>query len=109
MLVIKRNKKLEKALEIACELLNGGVIYGIDADTLWSKVMESEGYVSSWNIKDFILDNIDRFSDDDEERNEAIKQGLLEYWRMGKDEGPIGYCTAEEVIEVIKEWVKDGR
>lgn len=39
----------------------------------------------------------------------GVQQGLLEYWRMGKDEEPVGYCTAEEVIEVIKEWVKDGR
>ena len=70
----KRYQKLEKALEVACELLNGGVIYGIDADALWSKVMESEGYVSSWNIKDFILANIDRFSDDGKELNEAIKR-----------------------------------
>ena len=67
-------KKLEKALQITCELLNGGMIYGIDEETLWNKVMESKGYVSSWNIKDFILDNMDRFSDDDEERNEAIKR-----------------------------------
>lgn len=70
----RKIKKLEKALKVACELLNGGVIYGIDADTLWSKVMESEGYVSSWNIKDFILANIDRFSDDEKELNEAIKR-----------------------------------
>lgn len=39
----------------------------------------------------------------------GVKQGLLEYWRMGKDKDPVGYCTAEEVIDVIKEWVKDGR
>lgn len=74
MLVNKRNKKLEKALEVACELLNGGVIYGIDAETLWSKVMESEGYVSSWNLEKFILKNIDRFSDNEKERNKAIKR-----------------------------------
>ena len=74
MIINKRNKNLEKALEIACELLNGSIIYGIDADTLRSKIMESEGYVTSWNIKDFIIANIDRFSDDDEERNKAIKR-----------------------------------
>jgi len=74
MIINKRNKKLEKALETTCELLNGGMIYGIDEETLWNKVMELEGYVSSWNIKDFILTNIDRFSDDDEERNKAIKR-----------------------------------
>lgn len=39
----------------------------------------------------------------------GVKQGLLEYWRMGNNEEPVGYCTAEEVIEVIKEWVNDGR
>lgn len=39
----------------------------------------------------------------------GVKQGLLEYYRFGKDEDPVGYCTAEEVIEVIKEWVKDGK
>lgn len=39
----------------------------------------------------------------------GVKQGLLEYWRIGKGEDPVGYCTAEEVIEVIKEWVNDGR
>lgn len=39
----------------------------------------------------------------------GVKQGLLEYYRMGKDKEPVGYCTAEEVKEVIKEWVKNGR
>lgn len=39
----------------------------------------------------------------------GVRQGLLEYWIMGKDEEPVGYCTAEEVKEVIKEWVKNGR
>lgn len=39
----------------------------------------------------------------------GVRLGLLEYWIMGKDEEPVGYCTAEEVIEVIKECVKDGR
>lgn len=39
----------------------------------------------------------------------GVKQGLLEYYRMGKDKEPVGFASAEEVIEVIKEWVKDGR
>jgi hypothetical protein len=74
MIINKREIRLEKALETTCELLNGGMIYGIDAETLWNKVMELEGYVSSWNIKDFILKNIDRFSDDEKARNKAIKR-----------------------------------
>jgi len=24
----------------------------------------------------------------------GVRQGLLEYWIMGKDEEPVGYCTA---------------
>lgn len=70
----RRIKKLEKALEITCELLNGGMIYGIDAETLWNKVMKLDGVVSSEIIKEFILTNIDRFSDDEKERNKAIKR-----------------------------------
>lgn len=70
----KKIKRLEKALEITCELLNGGMIYGIDAETLWNKIMELEGVVSSGIIKEFILTNIDRFSDDEKERNKAIKK-----------------------------------
>lgn len=37
----------------------------------------------------------------------GVKQGLLEYCRLKKKEDPVGYCTAEEVIEVIKELVKE--
>jgi len=72
--MIRNKRKLEKSLEIACELMNGSIIYGIDEETLFNKVMELEGYVSSWNIKDFILKNIDRFSDNEKERNKAIKR-----------------------------------
>lgn len=74
MIINKRHKKLEKALEITCELLNGGMIYGIDTDTLWNKIMEIDGYVSPWNLEEFILNNLDRFSDDEKERNKAIKR-----------------------------------
>ena len=62
------------ALRVACELLNGDVIYGIDADTLFSKLMETEGGVCSLTYEDFILKNLDRFSDYDAKRAEAIKR-----------------------------------
>lgn len=74
MIINKRHKKLEKALETTCELMNGSILYGIDEETLWNKIMELEGYVSPWNLKEFILKNIDRFSDDEKERNKAIKR-----------------------------------
>jgi hypothetical protein len=74
MIINKRERRLEKALETTCELMNGSILYGIDADTLWNKIMELEGYVSPWNLKEFILNNLDRFSDDEKERNKAIKR-----------------------------------
>lgn len=74
MIINKRKKKLKKALEIACELMNDSIIYGIDEESLWNKVMELDGYVSPWNLKEFILKNIDRFSDNEKERNKAIKR-----------------------------------
>ncbi len=74
MIINKKHKKLEKALETTCELMSGSIIYGIDTDTLWNKIMEIDGYVSPWNLKEFILNNLDRFSDDEKERNKAIKR-----------------------------------
>jgi hypothetical protein len=74
MIINKRERRLEKALETTCELMNGSILYGIDTDTLWNKIMEIDGYVSPWNLKEFILKNIDRFSDDEKERNKAIKR-----------------------------------
>ncbi len=74
MIINIRKKRLEKALEVACELMNGSIIYGIDEETLWNKIMEIDGVVSSGIIKEFILANIDRFSDNEKERNRAIKR-----------------------------------
>ena len=66
--------KYKKAFEIACDLLNGGVIYGIDTDVLFEKIMEREGVVCSLEYEDFILKNLDRFSDNDKKRHKAIKR-----------------------------------
>ena len=66
--------KYKKALEIACELMTGGYIYGIDVDTLYEKIMEKDGIVCSTSYKDFIIKNVDRFSDNDKIRNKAIKR-----------------------------------
>ena len=66
--------KYKKALEIACELMAGGYIYGIDVDTLYEKIMEKDGIVCSISYKDFIIKNLDRFSDNDKVRDKAIKR-----------------------------------
>lgn len=67
-------KKYKRALKIACELLNGAMIYGVDADAIFTYVMGTDGCGCASDYEAFILNNIDRFSDDDELRNKAIKR-----------------------------------
>lgn len=67
-------KKYKRAFEIACELLNGATIYGVDADGIFIYVLKTDGCVCASNYEKFILNNIDRFSDVDEIRNKAIKR-----------------------------------
>ena len=67
----------ESALRIACDLLAGCVIYGIDQDRLFEVciTLPKYGGVVTGNIfMDFILNNLDRFSDDDSIRHKAIER-----------------------------------
>ena len=66
--------KENKALAIACDLMLGAFIYGIDSDRLFEIVMNEEGLVYADNMAEWIEKNIDRFSDDDEVRNKAIER-----------------------------------
>lgn len=67
-------KKYKRAFEIACELLNGAMIYGVDADGIFAYVLEKDGCVCASDYEEFILNNIDRFSDVSKIRNRAIKR-----------------------------------
>lgn len=51
--------KEEIALNIACDLLIGSVLYGYDYDRIFAEVMERDGCVSSNSIKEFILDHVE--------------------------------------------------
>ncbi len=64
----------KRAFEIACDLLNGNSLYGIDADNLFALIMQKYGVVSSYDYQKFILANLDRFSDDAEIRNNTIRR-----------------------------------
>ena len=55
-------RKYKKAFQIACELLNGSVLYGYDADRIFEEMMEKNGIVSSFSYEDFILEHLDRLS-----------------------------------------------
>lgn len=67
-------EKYKKALRIACELMCNGYIYGIDLDTLFKKIMEKDGSVCAFDYEDFILNNLDRFDDNDVIRHKAIER-----------------------------------
>lgn len=64
----------KRAFEIACDLLNGGNLYGVDADELFTLIMQEQGIVSTLDYQKFILENLDRFSDDEEVRHSAIER-----------------------------------
>ena len=64
----------KRAFYVACDLLNGSIIYGIDADRLFKILMNKEGVVSTNIYFEFIRDNLDRFSDNDVERDKAIER-----------------------------------
>ena len=63
-----------KALTIACDLMLGAFIYGIDSDKLFEAVMEKDGFVCADNMAEWIEENIDRFSDDEEIKDKAIER-----------------------------------
>ena len=64
----------KRAFEIACDLLIGSSLYGIDADNIFGLIMQEYEVVSTFDYQEFILEHLDRFSDDDEIRNNAIER-----------------------------------
>lgn len=64
----------KRAFEIACDLLNGSNIYGIDDDVLFAQLMQEYGVVSTFQYQKFILEHLDRFDDNDEIRMKAIER-----------------------------------
>ena len=67
----------KRAFEIACDLLIGSNIAGIDADKLFELCMNDpkyEGVISHYTYMDFIVNNIDRFSNNDTIRENAISR-----------------------------------
>lgn len=63
--------KEEIALNIACDLLIGSVLYGYDFDRIFDEIMERDGCVTSNNIKEFILDHVEELGKEYFVRGEA--------------------------------------
>jgi hypothetical protein len=59
--------KYKKAFKVACELLNGAILYGYDSDRIFSEIMEKDGIVSSFSYEEFILNNLDRLTGSESE------------------------------------------
>lgn len=57
-----RYRKYKKAFKIACELLNGSILYGYDTDRIFEEMMEKDGVVSPCSYEEFILNNLARLS-----------------------------------------------
>jgi hypothetical protein len=55
-------RKYKKAFKVACELLNGAILYGYDSDRIFSEMMKKDGVVSSFSYEKFILNNLDRLT-----------------------------------------------
>ena len=63
---MRKYRKYKKALQIACDLLNGSILYGYDKDRIFEEIMEKDGYVAPWSYEEFILTNLDRLSGKEE-------------------------------------------
>jgi len=64
--------KFNIAFRVACELLAGNVVYGIDAEFLHNYLLENNDVISYITYYNFIMDNLDRFSDIDSIREKAV-------------------------------------
>lgn len=60
------DKKYKKAFQIACELLNGSILFGYDKDRIFKEMMEKDGCVGPSSYGEFILANLDRLSGESE-------------------------------------------
>ena len=64
----------KRAFEIACDLLNGGILYGIDSDFIFEFMLKKNGVCSALSYQAFILKYLDRFDDNGEVRMKAIER-----------------------------------
>jgi len=55
-------EKYKRAFQIACELLNGSILYGYDTDRIFEEMMEKDGFVCNSSYEEFILNNLNRLS-----------------------------------------------
>lgn len=57
-----RKNKYKRAFRVACELLNGNIVYGVDAETIFQEMMEKDGFCCDKSYEKYILQNLERLS-----------------------------------------------
>lgn len=49
----------KRAFKIACELLNGAILYGVDKDSIFETMMDKDGIVINESYEEYILSHMD--------------------------------------------------
>lgn len=49
----------KRAFKIACELLNGACLYGVDTDSIFETMMGKDGIVDNESYEEYILSHMD--------------------------------------------------
>ena len=49
----------KRAFKIACELLNGNILYGIDSEKIFEIIMNKDGIVDNESYENYILSHMD--------------------------------------------------
>lgn len=93
-----------RAFKIACELLNGDVLYGIDADTIFKIMMNKDGMTSSSSYEEYILNHLQDL-DHGQYAIEALEQEPTTKNDLGVD------CISKQAVlnKILKFSVTDGR
>lgn len=64
----------KRAFKIACELLNGTILYGVDKDSIFETIMNEDGIVDNESYENYILSHMDELDrGNGMTREEAIK------------------------------------
>ena len=71
---ILTKKHYKKALWVVTSMLNGETVYGIDKRILQYQLTKQNEICTSMMMQNFIVSNLDRFSENAETRKKAIER-----------------------------------
>jgi hypothetical protein len=107
-----------RAFKIACELLNGAMLYGVDAYKIFEIMMDKDGVVTNDSYEEYILEHLQELDHgqyaikalEQEPKTEAVKtaiiQELKDHFIEPEDAGLTikgEYWLAREVLAIIEE------